>query len=155
MRTTWHLRDHYDLLEIPRDATAEEIKKAKQIQLAVWHQGPLQNSEHAKERVQAILEAADVLSQAAKKKKYDRTLMPEVSEEVAFTDRLQRRPEVWKRMAAWMKDENVGTQFLRKMAFSAGDYIERRRQPSEKQLKWMREAWSTAFEQGFDPEAEE
>ena len=156
MRTTWKLRDHYEILEIPRDATPAEVEEAKRWQVLVWHQGTLQNSEAAKERVQRILDAYGVLKDPAKRKRYDEGLLPEAAEVQVFTDIRQRNPETWKRMAAWMKDENVGESFLRKMAFQAGDYLERRREPTEKQLPWMQKAWETAVAEGFDPdEAEE
>jgi DnaJ-class molecular chaperone len=155
MRTTWQLRNHYDLLEIPRDASKSELDAAKRFQLKVWHQGPLQDDERAKERVQRIIEAHAVLADARARAKYDATLPPELTEIQVFEDPRQQRPDVWKRMAAWMKDENVGTTFLRKIAFQAGDYLERRREPSEKQRPFMLKAWETAVAEGFDPDAED
>lgn len=152
-RTTWQLRDHYEILEIPRDATPEEVEEAKRIQVAVWHQGPLQSSELAKQRVQRILEAHRTLKDPSKRRRYDQSLMPTSPEVEVFTDPRQRSPEIWKRMAAWMKDENVGESFLRKMAFQAGDLLERRREPSSKQLPYMQKAWDAAMAEGFDPDA--
>jgi DnaJ-class molecular chaperone len=151
MRTTWSGRDHYELLEVPRDATEDEIKQGYRLQQLAWHPDrfPPGLRDLVVERAVAIQEAYELLSDPAKRRLFDATLLPEASAEEVFTDPNQRRPGVWKRMAAWMKDEDVGTPFHRRMAFAAGDLLERRRQPSAKQLKYMREAWDVAIQEGF------
>lgn len=146
-RWVWEERDHYEILEIPRDASSDEVNRAFRFQQGVWHPDKGGDAE----RTMKILEARDVLLDPAKRRKYDLTFMPEPASGECFEAGHQRNPRVWKRMASWMKDEDLGTSFYRTMVFQAGDLLERRRQPTEKQLKWMREGWDLAIDAGFDP----
>ena len=52
-------------------------------------------------------------------------------------------------MARWMKQEDEGTLFDRKLAYKAGDLIERRRRPSDKQITHMLRIWDESFDNGF------
>jgi curved DNA-binding protein CbpA len=152
MPGVWSLRDYYDLLEVPRDADQKEIERAARLQLKVWHPDRLtEYPDIAHERTTRIREAYDTLRDPVKRRRYDATLMPELEETPVFTDPVQRDSRVWKRMAAYMRDEDVGTPFQRRMAYQAGDLLERRLQPTEKQLRFMREAWELAVSEGFDP----
>ena len=155
-RWVWEDRDHYQILEIPRDASQDEVKRAYHLQQKVWNptNAPSTITAEVTRRSRRIIEAYDKLKDAAKRRKYDLIFLPEPESDESFEAGDQRNPRVWKRMASWMKDEDLGTPFHRTMVFQAGDLIERRRQPSEKQLKWMREGWSIAMDAGFDPDEE-
>jgi hypothetical protein len=64
---------------------------------------------------------------------------------------VQNAPESWKRLAVFLKDEDIGSSFLRRMAFTAGDYLERRRQLSPKQRPYAEQAWALGVENGWSP----
>lgn len=155
-RWTWEDRDHYQLLEIPRDASPDEVKRAYHLQQKVWNptNAPTTITAEVTRRSRRIIDAYDELKDSAKRRKYDLTFMPEPASGEFFEAGDQRNPRIWKRMASWMKEEDVATPFHRKMVFQAGDLLERRRQPSEKQLKWMFEGWDEAMGAGFDPKKE-
>ena len=151
----WQHRNHYELLEVSRSATASEIKDGYLLQSSAWapDKMPTKFKDAATARMQAINRANDILNAPTDRKKYDASLPPEDAEEDFFPEPLQNLSAAWKRMASWMKDQDVGVPFNRKMAFTAGDCIERRRAPSEKQKRVMLEAWDVAIAEGFDPEA--
>lgn len=152
---TWQRRNHYELLEIGRSVSAAELKDAYLLQSLAWapDKMPAKFKDAATARMQAINAAHAVLNAPTERKKYDASLPPEDVEEDFFPEPLQNLPQVWKRMASWMKDQDVGVGFNRKMVFQAGDCIERRRAPSEKQRRFMLESWDLAIAEGFDPEA--
>jgi len=154
---TWQKRDHYELLEIERDASPEELKRAQRLQLQAWHPDkfPASFKEAAVERTAAINRAFSELSNPALRKQYDALLVPEDEEVRPFPEDIQNVPRVWKRMASWMREEDAGSSWNRRMAFTAGDLLERRRTPSERQLPHMLDAWKVAVDEGFDPYAEE
>jgi len=63
-------RDYYDVLEVSRDASAEEIKKAYRRLALKWH--PDRNkTKEAEERFKEINEAYEVLSDPKKRQAYD------------------------------------------------------------------------------------
>src|SRR5579859_5921767 len=150
----WQKRNHYDLLEIPRRATRDEITRAYRLQQAAWHPDRFNSADFkaiASKRSQAISAAYATLFDARQRQIYDQSLPPEDADDAdVFLEPLQNQPSVWKRMAAWMKDEDVGTSFERKMAFVAGDCLERNRQISEKQMPYMLSAWNAAMNAGFE-----
>ena len=152
---TWRKRDHYELLEISRDATTDEIKRAYRLQANAWHPDRFQSAyrKEVTERTGRINEAYEELVDPKRRKQYDALLPPEDEEVRPFPDEIQNVPAVWKRMSKWMRDEDVGAGFDRKMAYTAGDLLEKRRLPSEAQLPWMLAAWGKAIEGGFDPYA--
>lgn len=156
MSELWQNFDHYQLLELSRDATVEEIKSQRDLMLALWHPDriPSKYSELATERTTRINDAYKTLSNHDDRQNYDLALPPVDEDVQVFPDAIQNVPGVWKAMAGWMKDEDVGTGFQRKMAFTAGDCLERQRQPSEKQLPYMTEAWELACSEGFRPEVD-
>ena len=146
----------YDLLEIPRDASDDQVKDSYRLQSKVWHPDRFRGESRAfialvQKRQQAINDAYKKLSSLRERAKYDRGLAPAPEELQVFPLPEQNRPEVWKRMSRWMKDEDVGQPFNRQMAFRAGDLLERSRRPSEKQIPYMLEAWEMAVADGFDP----
>lgn len=155
MRMTWQSRDPYALLEVPRDATDEEIKKAFRIQSMVWHPDRFADMPDldglARERCSALTDALGCLQDPEQRRRLDLSLGPDHIDRRTFELPEQNDPAVWKAMAAWMKDEDVGTGFLRSLAFSAGDVLEKGREPSEKQRPHMLEAWRTATAAGFEP----
>ena len=132
-----------------------ELKKARDILLAVWHPDkfPAEDADlyaRAERRTQDLHDAYVRLSDSNRRVQYDAELAPASDYSDVFADPLQNQPAVWKRMAAYMKDENVGTGFHRKMAFTAGNLLERRLQPTERQRPHMLEAWKLAINEGFD-----
>ena len=72
------MRNHYEVLDVPRDATAEQIKAAYRFQLKAFHPDKFsQGSEHARnaqERIHQIVEAYRMLSQQSSRAEYDRFL---------------------------------------------------------------------------------
>jgi len=66
------MTDYYQILEIPKAATDAEIKKAYRKLALKYHPDKNQGDAAAEERFKKIAEAYSVLSDAAKKKQYDR-----------------------------------------------------------------------------------
>ena len=156
----YHHATLYDLLEIPRDASADQVKDAYRLQSKVWHPDRFRGESRAfialvQKRQQAINDAYKKLSSPRERAKYDRGLAPAPEELQVFPLPEQNRPEVWKRMSHWMKEEDVGQNFSRQMAFKAGDLLERGRRPSQKQIPYMLKAWEMAVAGGFDPARED
>ncbi|MFW5687361.1 MAG: molecular chaperone DnaJ [Bacteroidota bacterium] len=65
-------RDYYDVLEISKNATAEEIKKAYRQKALKFHPDKNPGDKDAEERFKEAAEAYEVLSNAEKKARYDR-----------------------------------------------------------------------------------
>lgn len=156
-RLTWHAQDYYELLEIPRDASDEEIASAARLQKTAWDPKNFDKAAWrviAQDRLAQIAEAWDCLRDVHARAGYDLGLGPEQKRSFTppFPLEIQHNPKVWKRMASWLKKRELGTPFERKIAFTAGDYIERQRMPSVKQLPHMVKAWDIALKNGFDPE---
>lgn len=63
--------DYYKVLEIKKDASADEIKKAYRKLARKYHPDVNANNEEAKQKFQQINEANEVLSDPEKRKKYD------------------------------------------------------------------------------------
>ncbi|MFC3562128.1 DnaJ C-terminal domain-containing protein [Pedobacter jamesrossensis] len=63
--------DYYKILEIKKDASADEIKKAYRKLARKYHPDLNPNNEEANKKFQQINEANEVLSDADKRKKYD------------------------------------------------------------------------------------
>ena len=148
----WKHRNHYDLLEVPRNSTSAEIKRAYRIQMLAWHPDKFGQREKtvAEERAKAIRAAYATLSDEVLRAEYER-LMPPVDAAQPFDDPLMSLGRLWKEMAAWMKDEDVATSFLRRVAYRTGDLLERGRPISEKLRPFSLQAWAAASEAGFDP----
>jgi S1-C subfamily serine protease len=72
------MRNHYEILDVPRAATADQIKAAYRFQLKAFHPDKFsQGSEHARsaqERIHQIVEAYRMLSQPSSRAEYDRFL---------------------------------------------------------------------------------
>ena len=64
-------KDYYALLEIKRNATNEEIKKAYRHLAKMYHPDSNIGNKEAEEKIKEINEAYEVLSDEKKKKKYD------------------------------------------------------------------------------------
>lgn len=158
MNSFWEGRTHYEQLEVRPDATAGEIKTAYRLLASVWHPDKHSSSlrEQCEARFRGIQTAFEVLSDPIARERYDAGyLLPTASAgpqpDGPFDEPVWNNPQVWFRMAAWMKDEDSGESFHRRMAYSAGDRIERGRQPSPKQLPHMLKARDIAVGDGFDP----
>jgi len=64
-------RDYYEILGVPRNASADEIKKAHRKLVRKYHPDMNKNNAQATEKFKEVQEAYDVLSDPAKKKSYD------------------------------------------------------------------------------------
>ncbi len=64
--------DYYEILEISRTSTADEIKKAYRKKAMDYHPDRNPNNTEAEEKFKAAAEAYDVLSNPSKKERYDR-----------------------------------------------------------------------------------
>ena len=64
-------RDYYDILGIPKTASADEIKKAHRKLALKYHPDRNKNNKEAEEKFKEIQEAYDVLSDATKRSNYD------------------------------------------------------------------------------------
>lgn len=64
-------RDYYESLEIPRTATADEIKRAHRKLVLKYHPDRNKNDKKAEEKFKEIQEAYDVLSDETKRRNYD------------------------------------------------------------------------------------
>jgi curved DNA-binding protein len=65
-------KDYYKLLGVPRTATSDEIKKAYRKLALKYHPDKTKGDKAAEEKFKDINEANEVLSDPAKRKKYDR-----------------------------------------------------------------------------------
>ncbi len=65
-------RDYYDILEVPRTASAEEIKKAYRKMALKYHPDKNPDDPSAEARFKEAAEAYEILSDAEKKQRYDR-----------------------------------------------------------------------------------
>ncbi|PIF05206.1 MAG: molecular chaperone DnaJ [Draconibacterium sp.] len=64
-------RDYYEVLEVSKNATAEEIKKAYRKKALEFHPDKNPNNKEAEERFKEAAEAYEVLSNPQKKQRYD------------------------------------------------------------------------------------
>ncbi len=64
-------RDYYEILEVNRNATPEEIKKAYRKAALKWHPDRNPNNKEAEERFKEAAEAYEVLSDSEKRRRYD------------------------------------------------------------------------------------
>lgn len=65
-------KDYYEILGVPRNASAEEIKKAFKKLAAKWHPDRNPGNKEAEEKFKEINEAYSVLSDPEKRAQYDR-----------------------------------------------------------------------------------
>ena len=64
-------KDYYKILEVDKNATAEQIKKAYRRLAMTYHPDRNPGDASAEEKFKEINEAYDVLSDAEKRKKFD------------------------------------------------------------------------------------
>jgi DnaJ-class molecular chaperone len=64
-------RDYYDILGIPKTASADEIKRAHRKLVRQYHPDVNKNNKGAEEKFKEVQEAYDVLSDEQKRKNYD------------------------------------------------------------------------------------
>lgn len=157
MLLDWRGRNAFELLEVPIDADDDALTSAWRALSKVWHPDRFDAKdqlllEEVTERFKAIKDAYDTLRDPASRRREERMAGFREVDSDWTTSAPQKDPETWKRMAKWMKEEDVGRGFDRRMAFQAGDCIERGRRPTDKQLPYMLAAWDLAIEDGFDPD---
>jgi curved DNA-binding protein CbpA len=78
------MKDHYKILEVPPDASLDEIKKQRRFLAQAWHPDKFANPDHkrlAEEKIKEINEAYEVLSDPKKRKDYDARRQAESVEE--------------------------------------------------------------------------
>ena len=81
----------YSVLRVPEEATAEEIKQAYRKLVKLWHPDLHHDDMSAEKRMAEINEAYTVLSDPAKKLKYDNTLSSKRAQERAKQEEEQRK----------------------------------------------------------------
>src|SRR5213080_5573822 len=64
-------RDYYEILGVPRTASADEIKKAHRKLVRKFHPDVNKNNKDAEEKFKEAQEAYDVLSEPGKRRNYD------------------------------------------------------------------------------------
>ena len=64
-------KDYYETLGVPRGASDDDIKKAFRKLARVYHPDVAKNKKQAEEKFKEINEAYEVLSDSAKRKRYD------------------------------------------------------------------------------------
>src|SRR3954447_21560241 len=64
-------RDFYEILGVPKTATADEIKRAHRKLVRQYHPDVNKNNKQAEEKFKEVQEAYDVLSDKDKRKNYD------------------------------------------------------------------------------------
>src|SRR5213076_368039 len=70
-RTPMAKRDYYEILGVPRTASADEIKKAHRKLVRKFHPDVNKNNKASEEKFKEVQEAYDVLSDEQKRKNYD------------------------------------------------------------------------------------
>ena len=156
MNEVWRARNYYELLEVRRDASPDDIKAAWRLQQLAWNPdrfGQDRHKQQVAERAAAINLAYETLSDVGARASYDLSLPPIELDRPQFELPIMNVPAVWKRMAAWMRDEDVGEGFDRSMAFKTGDALERHRAISDRMRPWSLKTWQLAIDAGFDPES--
>src|SRR5690349_18613640 len=125
-RLTWQSANYYQLLELPMDATTEELRASYKLLALVWDPSRFDRAEWkrlAAERRDLIDRAFSCLVSEESRTEYDSGLKRSQDDFVMpFKKPLQQYSHNWKALAAWMKERGVGQPFHRKMAFQAGDY---------------------------------
>ena len=77
-------RDYYAILNVPQDASAEEIKKAYRQLALKYHPDKNPDNKAAAATFRAVTEAYDVLSDDAKRERYNQNYQPKPSFDVVF-----------------------------------------------------------------------
>ena len=144
----------YQVLEIASDASVEEIREAVKVMSQIWHPDRFKEGgaahQKASGRQALIFEARDLLLDPRRRGAFDRAAAPVATFAPSHDPRC--RGSIWKGLAAFLKDEDLGSPFQRQMAYKMGDALERGRDLTEKQKPYADQAWDLGMANGFDPD---
>ena len=96
------MKDYYAILEVPSNATAEQIRDQYRFMIQAWHPDKFSNPaqrERAAEKARDINEAYEVLSNAAQRASYDRSRITNSSARALDVMSLQRALEEQRKQA--------------------------------------------------------
>lgn len=148
-----HHQTPYEVLEVAPGASAEDIGSAYKVMSQIWHPDKQKAGTAAHDKAtshSALLnEARDLLLDPRRRAAFDRAAAPQ-GQRLPPND-LKGRGSAWKALAAFLKDEDLGSSFLRQMAYKMGDALERGRDLTEKQRPYAEQAWDLGVTNGFVP----
>jgi len=138
------MKSHYEVLDVERDASPEEIKKAYRKAALKWHPDRNPGDPKAEEKFKLIALAYEVLSDPAKRTKYDLGFRPNGSFDPSdldptFIDPNLLDPENFKRFFSQMfgdyLDERIPGGFRERVERATRKHEEKERERKNKKAK--------------------